>query len=121
MDSFSAIINSIKKPLFFISRTDFKKIDLVKDLETTIPNLADRATTFTSNDIQKDLLLELKEKFSDFSRFDPAEKVKTVKESLEIVEQIESEKDYLKKSTPDNDAFLIVDRLKKLSVPIQYI
>ena len=121
MDSFSSLINSIKNPLLFISRTEFKKIDMVKDLETTIPNLADRAAAFVSNDLQKGLLLELKEKFSDFGCLDVSAKVRTIKECLKLAERIESDRDDLNKSPLDNDACVIADRLKGLSASIQYV
>ena len=68
MDQLSNIINSIKGPLLFISRT--KKIETVKDLEITISNLIDRAIVFNLTDVQQNLFQELKRIFCDFRLLD---------------------------------------------------
>ncbi|MBW1678829.1 MAG: ATP-dependent DNA helicase RecG, partial [Deltaproteobacteria bacterium] len=119
MDALLKIIKSIKNPLLFISRTNFKKIEMVKDLETTIPNLIDQALISNPGDNCQNLLLQLKEIFLDFDMLASEEKRKRIEEGLNIINQIETKKPL----QDDSNSFglLIEDKIKKLSTPVQYI
>ncbi len=70
MDQLSNIINSIKSPLLFISRT--KKIDAVKDLEKTLSHLIDKAIPFNVTDGQPKFISGVKRCFCDFALLDGA-------------------------------------------------
>ena len=119
MDALPKIIKSIKNPLLFISRTNFKKIEMVKDLETTIPNLIDQALIFNQDDNCQNLLLKLKESFLDFNKLVSVEKRKRIEEGLNIINRIETERPL----QDDDHSFglFIEDKIKNLSTPVQYI
>ncbi|MFH0811606.1 MAG: ATP-dependent DNA helicase RecG, partial [Pseudomonadota bacterium] len=147
MDTLPFIINSIKSPLLFISRTNFKKIEAVKDLEGTISQLTDRALTCNVNEIQRELFLGLKNSFANFSLLEETIKIRIIQEALTILQRIENETpafhDDIKgyENTPpfakgglggfsdskpspkeaEEISALIAERNKILSTPIQYI
>ena len=89
MDQLANIINSIKAPLLFISRT--KKIDAVKDLEKTMSHLIDKAIALNVTDGQQNLFMECKRCFRDFALLDGASKLKRIEEALRLISHIEIE------------------------------
>ena len=119
MNSLSHIINSVKNPLLFILRTHFKKIDQVKDLGITIPNLIDRALNLNPAEANQNLLLALKQKFLDFDELDPEGKRKRIEEALTLANRIEIKEEL---NSDEKDFRLVVgDKTNVLSTPIQYI
>ena len=118
MNSLSHIINSIKSPLLFIARTNFKKIDLVKDLHSTIPNLLDRALDMSPSEEYRSSLITLREKFLDFNELTSDVKRKVIEEALMIADSIESDEGLVAEEA--GFASVIEDKVKALSTAIQY-
>jgi ATP-dependent DNA helicase RecG (EC 3.6.1.-) len=117
MDKLTNIINSIKGPLLFISRT--KKIETVKDLEITIGNLIERAIVFNLNDVQQNLIVECKKCFCDFALLDGASKLKRIEEALRLISSIEI--DITTPSREEDVSPAIEKKVNILLTPIQYI
>jgi ATP-dependent DNA helicase RecG len=117
MDQLTNIINSIKGPLLFISRT--KKIDAVKDLEKTMSHLIDKAITFNVTDGQQNLFRECKSCFCDFALLDGASKLKRIEEALRLISHIEI--DLTSPSGEEDISPAIEEKVNILSTPIQYV
>ena len=119
MQTLEDILNSIKNPLLFICRTEFKKLDLIKDLEETILNLVDKALSLTSSDSNQKLILELKRMFLDFDKLDVVTKRRRVEGALKIVNEIESET--VSEGSEKGFDSIMEEKFKILSTPNQYI
>jgi len=119
MNSLLDIINAIKNPLLFIVRTNFKKIDHVKDLHVTIPDLVDQALSRNPGEKSRGPFLALKEKFIDFNELDLAAKRKQIEEALIIADSIEFDDPVL--ADDAGSASVLQDKTKALCTPIQYI
>ena len=117
MDQLANIINSIKGPLLFISRT--KKIDTVKDLEKTMSHLIDKAIAFNVTDGQQNLFMECKSCFRDFALLDGASKLKRIEEALRLISHIEI--DLTSPSGEEDVSPAIEEKVNILSTPIQYV
>ncbi|HPD61097.1 MAG TPA: ATP-dependent DNA helicase RecG, partial [Thermodesulfobacteriota bacterium] len=117
MEQLFNIINSIKNPLLFISRT--KKIEAVKDLEKNIFHLIDRAIALNLTDTQQNLFAEFKEFFYDFNTLDKASKVKRIEDALSLISHLESTINF--PSEEEGLLSAIEDKIKILLTPIQYI
>ena len=117
MDQLTNIINSIKGPLLFISRT--KKIDAVKDIEKTMSHLIDKAITFNVTDGQKNLFRECKRCFCDFAVLDSASKLNGIEEALRLISHMES--DITTPAGEEDVLPAIEEKVNILSTPIQYV
>ena len=118
MNSLSHIIDSIKSPLLFIVRTNFKKIDQVKDLHVTIPNLLDQALNMNPGEKNRTSLGALREKFLGFNGLDADAKRRVIEETLLIADSIEFDGELV----ADEAGFgsVVEDKIKGLSTAIQY-
>lgn len=117
MDQLTNIINSIKGPLLFISRT--KKIDAVKDIEKTMSHLIDKAIAFNVTDGQQNFFRECKSCFRDFALLDSASKLKGIEEALRLISHIEI--DLTSPSGEEDVSPAIEEKVNILSTPVQYV
>ncbi|MBN2468699.1 MAG: ATP-dependent DNA helicase RecG [Deltaproteobacteria bacterium] len=121
MESLSDLIQLLKNPLLFICRTGFKKVDSVKDLDTTISLLVDRTLSLKLTEEQVELLNELRGKFSEFPNHDLDAKKRIIQESLEIIDKIDSPELSSGIEEPQGVLSSFAERKQVLATGIQYV
>lgn len=118
MHSLDDLIDALRKPLHFIQRTHFRKIDSVKHLASTIEHLAERAAAQTTDSRTQQTLQSIKELFAGFDFLDTQTKQRRVEQALALIEQIEPEK---VESDEAISSAAFAERVRILSTPIQSI
>ena len=94
-ESFDEIISQLKRPLEFASKNSFANLSHLRDLESTINSLIDKAVSFLSHQSSavsnQQNLIKIKDLFSGFdllSLNEKKERLKTAQELLESLMQI---------------------------------
>ena len=131
MKTFTDAIEALKRPLLFIQRTQFKKIESIKDLDGTIGRLVDRAVAACSVNHIQERLNAVRDLFRDFSSSNAAQKKRTVVEALGLLENLDGNGDVSGQNRADplerddvqeNDhPAAFEERVHALSTPIQYV
>lgn len=118
MSQFEALIQSIKKPLSFIIRTHFQKLEQVKGLDRVVLSLLDQAIACAPSEKQGQVLQRLREAFAGFDRLGPEAKRLSITEALRMLEGFEGAEER------DGEAVsgaLVTEKLSAVGTPIQFI
>ena len=91
-ESFDEIISQLKRPLEFASKNSFANLSHLRDLESTINSLIDRAVSFLSHQSSavsnQQNLIKIKDLFSGFDLLSLNEKKERLKAAQELLESL---------------------------------
>ena len=96
MQSFIELLEAIKRPFIFLSKSSFVKISSVKELDKRTISLARKALEETPEIQKQDLLKNLIKNFEVYENADMEEKIGIIKNSISILDILEG-----KKQTPE--------------------
>lgn len=118
MSQFESLIDSIKKPLSFIVRTHFQKLNQVKDLDRIVLSLLDQATVCAPSENAVQIVRRLRESFVGFEHLGPEEKRFRITGALEMLAGLEAPAPPKQEAMPSP---LVTEKLAAIATPIQYI
>ena len=94
-ESFDEIISQLKRPLEFASKNSFANLFHLRDLESTINSLIDRAVSFLSHQSSavshRNNLIKIKDLFSGFDSLSLPEKKERLKTAKVLIEKLYEE------------------------------
>ena len=99
METFSDLIEAIRKPFAFLSKVDFKKIDSLKDIDSRTISLAEKGLCLTNEPQKRNALKELIVLFQKYPSLDPNQRKTVIEKSISILESFSKPLDaYLKQT-----------------------
>ncbi|HOC38852.1 MAG TPA: ATP-dependent DNA helicase RecG [Thermodesulfobacteriota bacterium] len=119
MDTFRTRIDALKRPLHFIERTQFQKIDSIRNLSHTVEHLVDQALALAPNEQMQRTLQSIKADFRGFDTLDRTEKQLRIENVLRLISTLEEEEHPATGTREADSAF--AERIRLLGTPIQMV
>ncbi len=119
MRTLTDFINALQKPILFIQRTNYKKIETVMNLEGTVSKLVTGAVAACADERDLEILHTIRKLFDGFADLESDEKRRSVEEALKLLRCLDRDNDHSAGAGGGRWAF--VDRIQELSTPIQFV
>jgi len=95
MQSFESVLQAIKKPFLFLSKSSFRRVESVKDLRLRTISLANDGLAATNDPVKTYGLKKIIEIFENYERLSLEDKTGIIKKTLEIIKDMESGRDFI--------------------------
>ncbi|MFH1626311.1 MAG: DEAD/DEAH box helicase, partial [Pseudomonadota bacterium] len=115
------IITALRKPMNYASKNSFANLDIVKDLEVHVVNLAKQALLLPLAPEKSSLIRKLAGNFAGFDSLDSSSKKIRIIDSLRILERIENDNQSPPSLEREVSVVEFLARAKELSTLIQFV
>jgi len=129
MESFESLIEALRKPFLFISKSEFSKLSSVKDLQKRTIELAEEGLKMTHESEKRDSFKKLIVIFQNYENLDLDKKKEAIEETLSLLQDLDGKPALIK----PKEGFYIDEKHKlltkeeylkndeKLSESVQYL
>jgi ATP-dependent DNA helicase RecG len=125
VESYTTSLEALERPLLLLKQTQYKNLNLVKNLQTHVVQSCQKASNQIQNAQLKERIISIQQRFEDFESKSNEEKIQTIEDSLKILsgekQNLSSKFQYKEHEHPAYDLAQIQEKIRKLETNVQFI